>query len=397
MDKRIRIFSFFILFLFMLSMELWIGWNGRKSLMFALFACGALVVKNIYKIPFSFSKRNVILILLFYIAFLYRLNGGIVQIFTQIPSQLIPMVCIVCIKDEYKEKVLYYITKWYSRIIFFSLLTFVFVYFLPFSGFGSLEFALDSNYGVFTNYILYVERINTLTGSFPRFNGPFLEPGYVGMIGAFLIYANNFNFKKKENRIILFSVLASMSLAGWLLLIIGYMLNVFYKGGISVAKLVVYLLLVVSLIQFAQHYNNGDNVVNEKILSRLEYDKEKGFSGNNRNSETIQLLAIGMWASDFETLLLGYDENFFYQFDEWELVGSGFDNFLVHHGLIGVLLVFSFYVFIIKTALNKKFALLFFIFILFCFWQRSYALWFSWIICFYYSSVIADRYKYINK
>lgn len=31
-------------------------------------------------------------------------------------------------------------------------------------------------------------------------------------------------------------------------------------------------------------YNGGRNVLNEKILSRLQYDEDKGISGNNRTS-----------------------------------------------------------------------------------------------------------------
>lgn len=397
MNKAIKRYSFFIFFLFMISMELWIGWGGRKSLMLTLFACGALFVKVMNKIPFIFSKRNIIIVLLFYIAFLYRLGAGFEQVFTQIPSQLIPIICIVCVADNYKEKILGYITKWYAYVMAFSLFIYLLVYTIHIPDFGSIEFAADSNYGAFTNYIFYVERINKLTGSLPRFNGPFLEPGYVGMIGAFLIYANKFNLKKKENKLILASVLATFSLSGWMLLLIGYILNIFYKGKIRMSHLVCFLLFIVVVVYGAKYYNDGNNIINEKIVSRLEYDEEKGFTGNNRNSQTIDLLALGMWASDINTILLGYNESFFYQFEERELVGSGFDKFLVHHGLLGVLLVISFYIFIIRTAQDKKFACLFFVFVLFCFWQRSYALWLSWIICFYYSSVITDRSSILNR
>ena len=171
------------------------------------------------------------------------------------------------------------------------------------------------------------------------------------------------------------------------------MLNVFYRGRIALAKLILYIVLVVSFIQIGQHYNNGNNIINERILSRLEYDEERGISGNNRNSDAITLLALEMWSGDVGTLLFGYDNKYFLQFEDWELIGSGFDKFLVHHGLLCVLLVLSFYLYTICTARDKKFALLFFVFVAFCFWQRCYAQWFSWIICFYYSSVIADRNK----
>lgn len=396
MNKAIKTYSFFIFFIFLISMELWIGWEGKKTLMLTIFGFGALLVKVAYNIRFTFSKRNIVLVLLFYIAHLYSLNAGLTQVFTQIPSCLIPIMCIVCITDEYKEKVLCYITKWYARIILYSLFIFFIVSVVPIPGFGNLEFYSQSQsnvegYATYINYIFYVKNLG-----FTRFNGPFLEPGYVGMIGAFLLFANRFNFKKKENTIILISVLVSLSLAGWMLTLIGYILNLFHIGKISISRLVFSLLFIISFINIGQSYNGGDNMINNEILSRLEYDEEKGFSGNNRNTEGIKLLSIGIWATNAETILYGYPETAFYQFEDYELVGSGADKYLVHHGLVGILLVLSFYIYTISTAKDKKFALLFFIFVLFSFWQRCYAQWFSWIICFYYSTIIADRTKYIK-
>ena len=398
MNKAIKTYSFFIFLLFLLSMELWIGWNGRKTTMLILFGCGALFIKMAYKIPFKFSGRNIVLILLFYIAYLYKLNAGFAQVFTQIPSQLIPIMCIVCIADEYKEKTLYYITKWYARLILLSLLIYVLTLLIPIPSFGNIEFAPEVDYGFFSNYLFYVKSMmNVAEGGFVRFNGPFLEPGYVGMIGAFLLFANRFDFKKKENKIILISVLLSMSLAGWMLTLIGYILNLFHIGKISISRLVFSLLFIISFLYIGQSYNGGDNMINNEILSRLEYDEEKGFSGNNRNSLAITTLAIEIWRGNTDVLFFGYPQKTFLQYEDYELIGSGFDHFLVHHGLLGVLLGLSFYIFAIITAKDRKFALLFFIFVLFSFWRRCYAHWFSWIICFYYSSVIADRYKYIKK
>ena len=108
------------------------------------------------------------------------------------------------------------------------------------------------------------------------------------------------------------------------------------------------------------------------------------------------MLAMNVWTSDINVLLYGYPNKTFQQYNDYELIGSGFDHFLVHNGLLGVLLVFSFYIYTTSTAKDKKFAILFLVFILFSFWQRCYALWLSWIICFYYSSAIADKAKYIK-
>ena len=122
------------------------------------------------------------------------------------------------------------------------------------------------------------------------------------------------------------------------------------------------------------------------------FDEEKGFAGNNRNVVTITVMFLEMWG-DTNLLLHGYPESAFAGLAEWETMGAGLDKFVVFHGLLGILYVFLFYILSLFYAKDKKYAWLFFILILLCFWQRTYALWFSWIICFHYAIIVQDRKK----
>ena len=375
--------------LFLLSMELWIGWGGNKSLFFIIFSMMALMVKMAFCVPFDLSFRNISLCVVFFAGyFLLHKNFGIREFFTQFPAQFIPILCIVCLKDEHKEFALKKITKWYAQLISISIVVYVLVHIVSLPSFGTLLFSEESNYGTFLNYIFYVKE-TAIEDGFPRFGGPFLEPGYVGMMGGFLLFSNNYDFKNKVLWPIALSVLLSFSLAGWVLAVLGYVLLTFYEGGTG-RKRILWLVVLLAIIFFiGKEYNDGDNVLNNEILSRLEYDEDKGFSGNNRNTLTMTLYYYEMW-NDHNILVNGYPESAFWGLSEWEMIGAGYVKFMVLHGLLGLLYAFGFYILSLLYARDKKYAFLYMIFVIFSFWQRSYCLWFSWIICYYYASKMHD-------
>lgn len=394
MKNKIDIYSFSIFFLFLISMELWIGWCGQKSIMFTVFGLLAVLSKIVHGIPWTMSLRNCILCIAFFGGYyLVHPEFGLREFFTQIPPQLIPIICIVFLDDNYKGRVLNNITKWYVWLMLVSIVLYFIVTFVNLPNFGIMT--NGDRYGSFANYIFYVKEFGSHE-TISRFGGPFLEPGYVGMIGAFLLFVNQFDFKRKEVRVILFSVLLSLSLAGWVLAFIGYFEIQYYKRNINVKKIFSLVCLFGVFIICGLSYNNGDNVINNEILSRLAFDEEKGFVGNNRNMEAMMDFFQAMWG-DWDLLLHGYPPTAFYGLSDWETIGAGLDRFVVFHGLIGVFYVFLFYILSLFYAKDKKFTLLFMFFIMICFWQRTYSLWFSWIICFHYSVVLQDNRKLRSK
>lgn len=389
-NKGLTIYSFMLFMLFLLSMELWIGWGGRnKSLLFIVFSIFALLVKKTCRVPFDLSFRKLSLCIVFFAGyFLLHKDFGIREFFTQFPAHFLPILCIVCLKDEYKEFALKKITKWYSQLITVSIIIFAIVHIVSLPSFGSMIFSEESSYGSFQNYLFYVKQVVNEDG-FPRFGGPFLEPGYVGMMGAFLLFSNRFDFKDKVLWPIAISIILSFSLAGWVLVVIGYTLLAYYEGRSGRGKILWFIILIGLVFIIGKVYNGGNNVLNNEILSRFEYDEEIGFSGNNRNTLTMSLYYLEMW-SDSNILIHGYPESAFYGLAEWELIGAGYVKFMVLHGLLGLLYAFSFYILSFIYSKDKKFALFYIIFVVFSFWQRSYCMWFSWIICYYYASKIQD-------
>lgn len=393
-NRGLTIYSFMLFMLFIVSMELWIGWGGRnKSILFIVFSMVALMTKASYHIPFDLSSRNLSLCMVFFAGyFLLHKSFGVREFFTQFPAQFLPVFCIVCLKDEFKEIALNKITKWYSLLIAMSIAVYALVHVATIPSFGSLTFSEESSYGTFQNYFLYVKQTISEDG-FPRFGGPFLEPGYVGMMGAFLLFSNSFNFKNnKALWPIALSVLLSFSLAGWVLVVIGYTLLSYYEGRKGRNRILLFLILIFIVFSFGKLYNGGNNLLNDEILSRFEYDEERGFAGNNRNTLTMTMYYNDMWNNP-SILIHGYPDSAFAGLADWELIGAGYVKFMVLHGLLGLLYAFGFYILSIFYSKDKKYALFYIIFVAFSFWQRSYCMWFSWIICYYYALKIHDLKK----
>ena len=103
----------------------------------------------------------------------------------------------------------------------------------------------------------------------PRFSGMFLEPGHVGSTSCLLLYVNKFNFKNKSNYIYLLSIIFSLSLAAYCLFFIGLCLYFYLKGKDLFKYLLILAVFAGIFTYIGLNYNRGNNVINEKILSRL--------------------------------------------------------------------------------------------------------------------------------
>lgn len=98
--RGLSLYAFFVFLLFLVSMQLWIGW-GHKAVLMSI--CGILTIIcgyncNMYK----FSKKYVIAALILYVSYLF-VSTGITShtIFSQIPSFLIPIICVLCVRGKH--------------------------------------------------------------------------------------------------------------------------------------------------------------------------------------------------------------------------------------------------------------------------------------------------------
>lgn len=157
----------------------------------------------------------------------------------------------------------------------------------------------------------------------------------------------------------------------------------FYRGKIGGKYLLLILLLFLVIYSFGMYYNGGDNIVYEKILSRLEYDKDKGITGNNRVFGLIEVYYAALW-NDTDTMLWGYPKETMQWLFESGSRGAGYMLSICSYGLIGTIVSVLFYFVYVLMSKDKKFAFCCLLFIVLIYLQRSYPFWFSWIICFIY-------------
>ncbi len=364
-------------------MGLWIGWDGRSKYIYYATTVVMMALCLIKGIKFDFDKRKTVP--LFFLLFAFSCFGDMGFGAGTFLGYLIPISIIVLLNENDQVRCLHYIVKWFAILMVPCIITYIIVQTTHISSFGQLiirsqDYITEPSYLYRKNYLFYC--YTDYMGI--RFNGPFIEPGHVGMMSAFLLFADGFQLRQKETWILLIAITLTLSLAGFAFAAIAYLFNAIHNGSKKAARyLTLFFIVAIPLYLFATYYNGGQNILNEMIVSRLAYDEEKGFVGNNRIFGQLDLYYLAMF-TDSHLLLYGYDA------DEVEFLlekgagGIGFAMWMVQHGLLGTIGAYMFYLIFTLYSKNKKYALLAFFFFVLLFWQRSYPFWMSWVVCYVY-------------
>ena len=402
-QKRYTLSSAAIFVLFIVSMNHWIGWCDRAKYIYAiagLFLWYAYKKERV-KLLMSIAKLGPCIVA--YLGYMIYEIGWRGEFLSSAPYTnffifLFPLIMVICIKPDDKKIILNNITAWFGVLMKIALVFYLISLFIQLPNLGIIEFSKihRSTYSPCYNYFFLTiptENLFEADHSFLRFQGPFIESGHLGMMCAFLLFANKFDFSNNSNIIILVTLLFTLSLAGYMLAVIGYTLVLYNNNKIKTGTIIVSLLIILLFYLFGIYYNGGDNFINESILSRLQYDEDKGFSGNHRTGVYVLTMFSNMF-DNLKTALFGYDALTLKMMEDE--FGTGFVWFSVHHGIIGVIAVLWFYFMVVNRAYDKQYAWLFLLFVFAVFFQRNYPFWFSWMICFDYGIQINDCSKRIT-
>ena len=246
----------------------------------------------------------------------------------------------------------------------------------------------------YTNYGLL------LYGSYGvRFNAIFCEPGHLGMILSFLLFVNGYNLKNKSTWILLIALLLTLSLAGYVLVAMGYFLAQLKLNIKRTLKTFFKLaLLLIFIYGCIIGYNKGNNLVNDLIISRLQYDKSEGdFVGNNRASTSLERYYDSLKMSEF---IYGIgNKRYMDESANSVLDGAGYMLYIIKYGIIGVIAVFIFYFSVCQIAdkrIRYEYISLLILYVL-SFLQRSYPFWTSEVFTFILANSIFLTRISINK
>lgn len=373
---------------FVISMGMWIGWDGVAPYLQILFFVFSIILIRLGCVRLNNDKRNLLTCLAFSIAFIWLFGVSIKFIL----SFLFPVYIIILLNDDDRICCLEYITKWFAILMIPSIIAWLLFISVGLPSIGKIWFTTDETlhepwYVIRENHVFLITYALRETD---RFNGYFVEPGHLGMMAAFLLFADGFHLKKRSSWVILLCVVLSLSLTGFVLSFLGYLFVKYERKEISLKFIIFVGILIFAFYLFSTLYNGGDNYLSERIISRLEPNEEKGIAGNNRVIGEIDLYFATMF-NDWHLILFGYDKETIEALAQTGSRGTGMEMFMVSHGLIGLILSISPYLVYYFFTRDKKSVIFSFVFILLLLLQRSYWFWSSWIICYIYGISIREK------
>lgn len=400
--KKYRLLWLFelVIFLDMLNGAYpWFFWNVKASYLNILFAAISILYLKINGIKLQTSTNYVFGIFLLFISTFFNTDSFTITERIYRFLFFVPIWALTC--DVHNSgRIFATIAKWFSFILLPSMvlhLIFLVTDFPP--SVIIINENAPSNY-VYFNYFILIKNI-VMEDYQIRFCSIFLEPGYLGTLLSFLLYVGKFDFKKRYNVILLLALVLTISLAGYVITAIGWIFTKLQEGK-SIKRLV-QIFAVLGIVYWGGiTYNGGNNIFNDNILSRLQYDEDKGISGNNRTSHLADAyfeqytksgqILFGVGYQTIRRINGGTTKGA--DFND-QIRGAGYKIFLMTNGLVQALIVLWGYIYIMRKS-NRKYSVCFLALIILTFVQASYPLSPSWLIPFVFGCLINQR-KYENR
>ena len=296
-------------------------------------------------------------------------------------ASLCMFYCMFRIDKEIAEKSLTKICKVFAGFLIISILFF----FLHFIGVNLPNMSAERGNYSYTNFFFFLlddrELWNILI---PRFNSVFLEPGHMGTTIIMLLATQIGKWKKWYNVVLFVALLMSFSLAAYCL---GVML-LFLRLWMLRRKIVLKILGLVSFLGIIVGgsfvYNDGDNMLNNLIVMRLEVsDTGDDFKGNNRVSEDFE--------KEFESFLGSSDVLFGREMDYEGWGNSGYRVYIYDYGMAGFALFLVFYFFAFRTGRDIRAITTAFVLAMTNFWIRGYPMLFAFLYPYFIISQMNQK------
>ena len=178
----------------------------------------------------------------------------------------------------------------------------------------------------------------------PRFQSVFLEPSHMAVAGVFLLMVDIGHWRRWYNVVMLVAIVVSFSVEAYVLLFLLFFLSKWIMRKNFVRNIVILVCLFGGIVAGSFVYNNGDNLLNELIMMRLEVDDGE-MAGNNRTTDSFD--------AEFEGFLSSSD--LFFGREMTELYGNaGYKAFLFQNGLIVSALMVAFYIVMLYNPKKKR-------------------------------------------
>lgn len=381
--QHIKLFRYAILFQILWGAHAWFTWtiDSSRPLQYVAYIVIAVIAYKYQqkeRIRIKFTNSLMLAIVAFALGTLFY-NRFSLPSLASVALMMYP-VCVLVSDIKNTKGHLAYITKALAIILIPGIL-------LSFTNLPGIPMYHPANENsIFFNQILNLRVVSLFEGETSRFQSIFLEPGYMASLLSFILYAVKYNFKRWENVVILIAIIVSFSLAGYIITFAGYTIYLLTNKD-KVKEIIIFGIVIASTYYISLDYNNGQNLVNEMIIQRLEYDEEKGIAGNNRTGEGTEFyynqaiengdIWLGLGQERVNKINAGSATSGDYSTN---IRGDGYKVYFVKFGIISALMFLLFYMMLAKVCNKRlKTRLSFVVLIMLTFMSQAIPTSMSWI------------------
>lgn len=226
----------------------------------------------------------------------------------------------------------------------------------------------------YSNYFFFMVDDRSLFTIIPRFHSVFLEPGHMGTMTVMLLFTQIGHWKKWYNVSLLVATIISFSLAAYGLLVGVIFLGLWVRGKHFIRKTLMAIGFIAVIVVGSFYYNNGNNLLHDLIMIRLEIDDGE-MAGDNRVTDDFK--------ADYDSLMESSDALFGRDRNTESFGNSGYRVFIYDYGLIGLFLFIAFYLVSMYNPQQKKAMVAVFVVGTMNFIIRGYPLWYANFIPLY--------------
>lgn len=316
-----------------------------------------------------FSRTDYLLPLTAYIILGYYLlfvNSGNINAFIGSFFQIVVFMSLFMVDKQILFTLTSFLSKAMACLLIVSI-PFYLLYLLGFT-FPSTNAQYGDGLYTYTNFYFFLLDDRSIS-IFPRFHSVFLEPGHLGTATVLLLFAQCGYWRKWYNVILWIATLMTFSLAAYVLSVVVIFLNLWMRGKNIFKKALFVICCVAGTVIGSFFYNDGENLIHDLIVIRLEIDEEGGLSGDNR--------VAGWFEDEYDSYLQSSDVFFGRDYDYSIPGNSGYRLYIYENGLIGLFLVILLYLTFLIKAIDKRVLWSVALIAVLCFWVRGYLLWYS--------------------
>ena len=404
-DRKWKVYEIILIIEALYSLKAWFfWWIPDMMAVLVIFMINALFMLSTPFWDYNNSRKKVAAILIL-VLFIYRtfVDGGVFNYYVVQILSSFSLIPLILLKPKYQISLL----ESFQRVIVIILAVGLVFWILHFFGIGISPVQLtygeiDRGRGLedqylFDNYYIFLVNQSWMLNpveivpDFLRFSSVFLEPGYVAILMVFLLSVNNFNFKDWRNYVYIATIIASVSLAGFLIGAFA-LFAIRMRGKKHMLLWLVSMLVLVFIgYTFFKNYNNGNNFINQGIIERMEYDESEGtIAGYNRTSEDVdKQFSNFLFSSD---ILFGVGHK-----TVAEMSGSsvGYKVYIMQYGLLGLVLFLLFLLILCKSGGNFQSRLLLLIYLLMFIRGHNTMLWLGFVLV-YVCGIALSKYDIHN-